>query len=63
MTDEVDLSTEREEYMLNSQILRSRKPEGPVANGRCHWCDEILPDTHRFCDAICRDNFERYGGS
>lgn len=38
-----------------------RKSEGPLANGRCHWCDEILDDYSRFCDASCRDQYERYG--
>lgn len=38
-----------------------RKPEGPVANGRCHWCDEILDDYARFCDAICRDQYDKHG--
>jgi len=34
-------------------------PEGPQANGRCHWCDEIVADHLRFCDADCRDDYER----
>lgn len=40
-------------------LLARRKPIGPVANGRCHFCDEILNDTDRWCDANCRDDYQR----
>ena len=58
MADEIDLAQERDAKMLESQIA-VRKPEGPKANGKCHTCAEPVPTTHRWCDATCRDDYER----
>jgi hypothetical protein len=56
--DNLDVASDREE--LERQIsARIRKPEGPQPTGRCLWCDEILGDYHRWCDAGCRDMWER----
>lgn len=35
-----------------------RKPEGPLATGRCLFCDEIVDDGLRWCDNWCRDDWE-----
>jgi len=43
-----------------AEALRRRKPEGPVPNGRCLWCDEITSDSQRWCDAHCRDSWETH---
>lgn len=58
MADEVDITTERAEYNLIGSIAASKKPTGPVPNGRCHYCDEIVGDVDRFCDNHCRDAWE-----
>lgn len=59
MADEVDITTEREEINIQNAIKASRTAKGPDANGRCHWCDEIVSDEHRWCDADCREAWER----
>lgn len=40
-------------------ILRQRRPEGPIPNGRCHWCGELVSDEARWCDAGCRELWEQ----
>lgn len=59
MADEVDRTTERqarEEMYLRATAM---KPRGPVATGRCLYCDEIVADDMRWCGAPCRDGWER----
>jgi hypothetical protein len=38
--------------------IRNRKPE-LTAIGRCHYCDEDLALPALFCDAGCRDEWQR----
>ena len=59
MSDNLDIAAEREE-LARTVAQAVRKPAGPVANGRCHWCDEIIPDDARWCDAACRNAWEKY---
>ena len=58
MADDIDLTQERYAKMLEAHII-VRKPEGPKPNGKCHTCDEPLPEPLRWCDANCRDEYER----
>jgi hypothetical protein len=58
MTDEIDHAADEAERYL-SEALRQRKPEAPGPTGRCLFCDEIVGDTQRFCDAECRDMWDR----
>lgn len=58
MTDEIDRAADEAERYL-SEALRQRKPEAPGPTGRCLFCDEIAGDTQRFCDAECRDMWDR----
>lgn len=58
MADDIDLAQERDAKLLEAQ-LAVRRPEGPKATGKCLSCEEPLPLTHRWCDADCRDTFER----
>lgn len=58
MADEVDMTTERTADDAVWQLAMTKKPEGPVANGKCHCCDTPLV-AGRFCDVECRDVYER----
>lgn len=40
-------------------LLSSRKTTGPEATGECLFCGEPLPDGKRWCNAECRDEWER----
>ena len=60
MTDLFDQATYREEIEreLSIKVARMRGEELPAV-GRCHWCDEIVPEGHKFCDSDCRDGWQR----
>lgn len=61
MADEVDRTQDRAEHDYLANVARSRKPSGPLPNGRCHWCDEIVPDNRRWCeDNDCNVMWEKY---
>lgn len=57
MADEIDLAQERE-YLATQNSMRMRKPEGPLATGRCLYCDSLLEPGRRWCDSICREEWE-----
>lgn len=60
MSDFADLASDREE--LDRQLaLRAAAlhADNLVAGGQCHNCDASIPPGHRFCDADCRDDWQR----
>lgn len=58
MSDDIDRA-QREVERLLTEAQRVRKPAGPQPTGRCHFCDEIVVDQARWCDATCRDGWQR----
>jgi len=58
MTDEIDNAQDKIDIGLADAIRAARAP-GPVivATGRCLYCDELVPDEHRWCNAGCRDQW------
>jgi len=60
MSDDLDRATEYIELYTQDAIKNRRKPVGPQANGRCHWCDDIVSDEARFCGPSCRDQYDKY---
>lgn len=56
--DEIDLAQERE-FLATQNAQRMKKPEGPAPTGRCLYCDELVEDTRRWCDAECREHWEK----
>jgi hypothetical protein len=73
MTDFADEASERTEAQI-AAALSNRMPEGPVARGLCLECDEPFTKAgkgsrvleadmeRRWCDAQCRDMWERRNG-
>ena len=62
MADEADMTAERDERDEREAPMRiaaSRKPTPPAPDGRCMSCGASVPETHRYCDADCRHDFER----
>lgn len=49
------------EHQTLQRALQKRKPEGPAATGYCLSCgpEMRLEDERRWCDASCRDDYER----
>ena len=60
MSDDLDRAAEFTELYNQDAIQNHRKPVGPQPNGRCHWCDEIVSDEARFCDAGCRNLYDKH---
>lgn len=58
MADDVDLMQDREQIFLDQQ-LKVRKPEGPQATGKCLTCETPVEAPRRWCDADCRDDYDR----
>lgn len=56
MDDADRAAPEIEHYVL--EAARQKRPAGPVATGRCLWCDEVLGDDQRWCGPSCRDQWE-----
>jgi hypothetical protein len=56
--DDIDLAQERD-FLATQNAMRMRKAEGPAATGRCLYCDEILDDQARWCDAEHREQWEK----
>lgn len=57
MSDTLDEAAALEERE-RSFAQTIRKPEGPLATGRCLFCDELVADELRWCDALCRDAWQ-----
>lgn len=58
MADAIDQGCARE-ALDREMALRVRRHEGPVACGVCHNCGESVEPPLRWCDAQCRDDWER----
>lgn len=59
MPDIADLGNDHIEREAEGLIAQSRQQEGPVATGRCIYCDEIVRDLFRWCDADCRKAWDQ----
>lgn len=61
MADEADIANDTAERWLLKAIADSRRPDGPMAIGRCLSCGAKFTDedkTRRWCDADCRDEWQ-----
>lgn len=56
MMDVIDQS-ESTLQINESLALQQRKDAGPPPCGECHYC--ALNDSRRFCDAHCRDDWQK----
>lgn len=59
--DESDWATVREEED-RARALARRRPEGPGYTGHCAFCGDEVEHPRRWCDADCRDEWERRHG-
>ena len=60
MTDNVDRANEITEQMQTWQIKAARANTSVAnATGYCLNCGEDLKDDRRWCDASCRDDWEK----
>ncbi|WP_345857470.1 DUF2116 family Zn-ribbon domain-containing protein [Shewanella algae] len=60
MSNEADEAQRVSELFDNLAIAQARKPVQTAAStGRCLYCSAPVAAEARFCDADCRDDFER----
>ena len=45
--------------IFRKSALSQRKPEGPAATGFCLNCDARMAQGQRWCDAACREDWEK----
>lgn len=56
--DIIDQANEAAELHLRAS-LSQRAPEGPAPTGHCLNCDARLAPRQRWCDAMCRDDWQK----
>lgn len=60
MADQIDIAQEREQTDTERAIAAARRATpGPLSQGVCLHCDDPLTDGRRWCDAACRDDWQR----
>jgi predicted nucleic acid-binding Zn ribbon protein len=58
--DVFDQATEMEERDRDAAIAAQRNKTAVLPDiGHCHSCEEPRSDGRRFCDADCRDDYDR----
>jgi hypothetical protein len=59
MADIVDRANDIRDLEIESLINGRASPRIPVGHGRCLYCDERVDPPARWCDADCRDGWEK----
>jgi len=59
MADLLDQASEIQALLEEAQIQNIRNQVVPTGGGHCLNCDEQLAPTHSFCDADCRQDYEK----
>ena len=63
MSDEVDVSNDRWDMYVSMMINKAGgEAVEAVATGECLCCGEELPEGRRWCDADCRDLWQKLKG-
>ncbi len=58
--DDADLAGRFDELNIKTSLYASRKDEPQaVAIGICLFCEEPVAEGRRWCDAACRDDWEK----
>jgi hypothetical protein len=58
-SDPFDVATRTEETERERAIAAARQPIHVLATGACLYCEEPVEEGVRFCDATCRDGFDK----
>lgn len=62
MADEIDIAQEHQQRLHDARIKQARDRAGRLevrATGKCLNCNAELENGLRFCDAECRDDFDK----
>jgi hypothetical protein len=58
MADDIDRANHQVELTIAAELAQ-KKPEGPKPTGVCLQCGVPVEQHRRWCDAACRDDWER----
>lgn len=59
--DDADRASDLNEFILAANLREQSAHEQPAqATGFCLYCDAPLNPGQRWCDADCRDDWEKY---
>lgn len=58
MADEFDMASDVEMAERERAIEKARNGKKLEATGHCLYCNAELPNTHRWCDAWCREDWQ-----
>lgn len=60
MTDIIDMANDLADQLTSAYVAHERKqnPRLPFI-GQCYNCDAPTPHGHNFCDADCRDDWQK----
>lgn len=60
MADDADLTDAHLEREMQARLAWLRRPQQALPySGQCYWCGEKVHAPKRWCDADCRDDWER----
>lgn len=59
MADEADLAQDQIEASLRTAMQRAQRQPRLQPNGDCHSCFAPIPRGWLFCDALCREDYDR----
>lgn len=63
MADDADRASEHDERLLSASVAAVRaRTACALYTGQCLNCEEFIPAPKRWCDADCRDRWEREQG-
>ena len=60
VADEIDLASDMMEAQISRAVAKAAGLEIPKnTTGKCLYCREPVEDDRRWCDADCREEYER----
>ena len=59
MSDHADRADSKIFAAVATGLAAIRRRESLLADGHCHFCDEMVLPERLFCNLDCRDDFER----
>jgi hypothetical protein len=60
VTDDADRADEIIAQTVADALESARRNVGPLATGRCLWCDDPVAEGRRWCGPECRSEWDLY---
>lgn len=60
MADIIDNGNDAAEMFLTAALSQRSEKEVPTYTGHCHNCDKEVEPPRRWCDVVCRDEWEEH---